>query len=735
MKRVLHAMTVFRIAPNGTMRTNLNTTTALCSSKNQSSRNQRSKPAVPRRKMQCLRKALVAMLIASTSGCGVLDKVKPGPHDNTPSYHDDYGLRIEYPEVQECNTPVSQTAKLALEPMVLEDPSTLPTMDLTLEEAVQLAVQQSPVLRNIGGTVVSAPAATQTKFNPSITSASPTQGTEAALAAFDAQYTQQLFWNNVDQPLNRQAFAIPGSPFVVPAVAQARGATFNNELSKQTVTGARFALRHVVNYLNTQDASAAQLQFPSAFSGWVEAEWRQPLLLGRGTFYNQIVGVTPFGTSGQPGQYNGVLIARINEDVALADFEAGVVGLVADVEEAYWNLAEAYRVLDATVKGREAAQQTFQFQEVRLEVGAGRSDEEAQARSQFYQFQAQVESALGGETGLYKLEQQLRYLIGLPATDGRLIRPTTTPTDVRVVFDWQSALGQAVQRRVEVRRQRYNVKRRELELVAARLNYRPRLDLLAQYRWRGLGDHLVGRDNDPDRDNLYANITGGDFQEGQAGVEFSFPVGFRLAGVAIAEAKLNVKRERAILAETELRISHDLSDAARRITLTHHLLETNFNRYQADLNQVDVLRRRYRDGNDNINFLLQAQRQVVTSETAFYQSLFDYNLAIRDFHQEKGSLLAYNQVQLAEGPWAGKAYEDAHRMGRFLEPRRHPEKVRVTPPVASGAFDPAQPQAATFITPEPAILGMVEDTPIQDAAEPTDKPQDNLEELLSSGLE
>ena len=44
-------------------------------------------------------------------------------------------------------------------------------------------------------------------------------------------------------------------------------------------------------------------------------------------------------------------------------------------------------------------------------------------------------------------------------------------------------------------------------------------------------------------------------------------------------------------------------------------METNYNRLQSDLNQVDVLRIRYQQGSDSINFLLQAQRQVVNSAT------------------------------------------------------------------------------------------------------------------------
>ncbi len=400
---------------------------------------------------------------------------------------------------------------------------------------------------------------------------------------------------------------------------------------------------------------------------------------------------------------NGVLIARVGVDVALADFESAVIQLVSDVEQAYWQLATAYRVLEATAKGREAALQTFQYQQVRLEVGTGRADEEAQARSQYYQFEAQLQNALGGPQGVYALEQQLRYLIGKPATDGSLIKPTTDPSSTKVVFDWESALGQSLGRRVEIRRQRFNVKRREMELTAARLNRRPRLDVVGQYRWRGLGDDLIGGGANGANDNLFDSITDGDYQEWGAGVEFSMPVGLRAASNAIAHARLNLNRERALLAETELRISHDLSSAARQIELTHQLMETNYNRYLADAHQVEVLGRRYRNEIDNINFLLQAQRQVVASEIEFYQALANYNLALRDFHTQKGSLLAYNNVQMAEGPWAAGASRDAYEAGRFLTPRFSPEKVSVPQPVTTGVFNPAEVQVTAGSVASPAF--------------------------------
>jgi len=627
--------------------------------------------------------ALAASTLGNT-GCRLAQAIPDGPHDTKASYHDHAALRIEYPEVQRCVTPSVSAAAGTTAPHSLRDPSEIPAIELTLTEAVRRGLRFSPVLRSIGGTVVTSPQAVSTVYDPALAHANPQLGVEAALAAFDAQYNQNLFWEKIDSPQNVPP-PPPGLPpnFFVPVVQETQG-TFTNELVKRTATGAQFTLRNNVFYNRTNRPFQ---RFPSSFTGFVEAEYRQPLMRGAGTQYNRIVGTG--GNLGVIGQYNGVLIARVNEDVALADFEAAVISLVSDIEQAYWDLTTAYRILEAVAKGRESALQTFQYQQVRLEVGTGRQDEEAQARSQYYQFQAQLESALAGDTGLYPVEQRLRYLIGMPATDGGLLKPVTDPLDAKVIFDWESSLGQALNRRVEVRRQSFNVRRREMELYAARLNRRPQMDFVGQYRWRGFGDNLIGDTDEGLNDNLFASITDGNYQEWRAGMEIAWPVGLRAASSAVAHAKLNLQRERALLAETELRISHDLSDAARQIELTFQLVETNYNRYLADLRQVDVLRRRYRDGTDNINFLLQAQRQVVTSESEFYRSIANYNLAIRDFHRQKGSLLAYNQVSLSEGPWCPGAERDAVQLGRFLEPRCHPDKVAVPRPVSDGPFDPS----------------------------------------------
>jgi outer membrane protein TolC len=631
--------------------------------------------------------ACLALVTTSSTftGCtGVKEFSFSDSWNRAPSYHNSIATQIEYPSVKSCLAPAIVSSPA---PHSLENPSDLPTVDLTLQEAVQRALAQSDILRTLGGSVVQAPQGFRSNFDPALTESNPLGGVSAALSAFDAQVTSQLFWQVNDRPNNvNPAFVngVIGQQFQRSAF-QETAATMNYGISKTTGTGASFAARHNFGYSlpNTPNR-----QFTGAYTGFFEAEYRQPLLFGGGVESIQIAGPNP-----QFGQYNGVLIARINTDISLADFEAGIITFINDVETAYWELYFAYHNLEAQVAGRNSSLLTWQRIKELQNAGArgGDAAAEAQARSQYYQFDVQVKEALTGATGLYTSEQNLRYLLGMPPSDGGILKPVSDPMEGEVVFEWDSALGDALTRRVEVRRQKWNIKRRELEMIAARLNRRPQLDFLGQYRYRGLGDALIdSRDPIEPFNSLYQSIFEGDYQEWQAGLELSHPVGFRRAGAAIANARWNLAREQALLKEQELRISHDLSNAARRIQRAFALMESNYNRQSSDADQVEALQARYEGGLDNINFLLQAQQQLAVSQTAYFRSLVDYQLALRDLHREKGSLLSYNQVGLSEGAWPAEAQQSAIERGRFFAPRASPEKVEVPRPVSEGGFDPMQ---------------------------------------------
>jgi hypothetical protein len=218
------------------------------------------------------------------------------------------------------------------------------------------------------------------------------------------------------------------------------------------------------------------------------------------------------------------------------------------------------------------------------------------------------------------------------------------------------------------------VKRRELEVVASRNFLLPRLDTVGRYRWRGLGHNLADDNRQPVQfDNAYQDLTTGDFQEWQVGVEMTMPLGFRKGHAAVRNAELQLARERALLDQTEREIAHDLSAAVAEVDRAHLIAQTNYNRRSAAREQLAALEQRFDRSDEGqkiqlLNLLLDAQRRLTEAESNYFRSLLEHANAIKNVHYQKGSLLDFNEIYLTEGRWPDKAYHDAAQRERGKHP-------------------------------------------------------------------
>jgi hypothetical protein len=450
---------------------------------------------------------------------------------------------IEYPEVSACDDDVHAVPPA---PFQISDFEQAEFRDLTLQDAVQIALANSPVLRDLGGTVLRTPSTVRTAFDPAVIETDPRFGIEAALSAFDTDFNTRVFAEQNDRRLNNQFLGNLG-------FLQQNFGVFEAELQKRAATGSQFILRKNVEF---DKNSSLGNEFDDGWTVLLEGELRQPFLRGAGLPFNRIA-----GPDGAPGSINGVLVARVKTDISLAEFELGVRSLIANVENTYWDLYFAYRDLDAKIAGRDAALVYWRKVMANLGRKSYNASVETQARAQYFQFRLEVENALTGKLlegtrtnngssggtfrgspGIYVNERRMRLIMGIPANDGLLIRPQDEPPTARVVYDWGRASAEALFRRPELRRTKWEVKRREMELAASRNLLMPSLDMVGRYRFRGFGDSLInsyrnaGKAPDFEFDNAFQSLTSGEFQEWQLGFEFSMPFGFRQAHTAVRNA-------------------------------------------------------------------------------------------------------------------------------------------------------------------------------------------------------
>lgn len=609
--------------------------------------------------MSSFRSAFIAAtaVLASVSIIAGCRSTKIFSHEQPPVTEAPAQREIEVPNV---DTTPSDEAVIVDQPLTLNQRSEPEDWFLSLEEVIQITLANSDVIRDVGGRVISGPQGTPSVYDVALQEIDPALGVEAALSAFDAQLSTNVLFARDERAFNNLFFGGGAT-----SLASNTG-NYNFQLSKQAATGTSFFLRNVTDYNRN---SAPSNLFTSAYNTAMEGEFRHPLLRGGGVDVNRIAGPT-----GGPGNYNGVVIARIRTDIALADFEAAVRDLILSVENTYWQLYFAYRTLDARTANYEAALASWRTVQDQLEAGTSDGEREALARANYYLAKAAMENALSGGAansgivGVYSVERNLRRLMGIPANDGRLIRPADEPSVAERIFDWQESLELAFDRRVELRRQRWTIKQRENELLAAKNFLLAQIDLVGLYRYRGFGDALLGN-RDVLNGSAFGDLWTGDLQGWQLGLQYSTTLGKRREHAAVRAAELQLARERALLRNQELGIGNDLSGQFAEMDRSYSVAKDNFNRSIAERQRLNAATAKYEVGEELLEFVLQAQQTTADADSEYYRALVEYNMAVANMHYQRGTYLDYMGVRLSEGPWSADAYRSYRKEFRRFKPK------------------------------------------------------------------
>ncbi len=621
------------------------------------------------------------------------------------NYYVDQATEISYPDVESA---ILDEVTQSHPPVTNAEANFTSFWDLTLEDAVAIALQNSKVIRGYGtpglqGTRVAAgvdnlangPGGAGTIYNVAIRESEPgfigipgqipqlgtistntaldaNQGVEAALADFDAQLTSNVTWSRQDQPRN-----VVGTGLIFqPDVFQQDLVSWTTQVAKNTANGTQLFARTVNSYTkNTIPVTVQPLE--SVYQAALEFEIRQPLLRGRGAYINRMP----------------VVISRINTDQQITNFEATMQNMVTNVEIRYWDLYCAFRNLETAKSARDAALETWRAVNSNYEAQTLALQDEAQARGQYYTFRAQVEQAW---VDLLIAEGDMRYLLGVASTDGRLIRPIDEPTKARVSFDWCQSMDDALIYRPELRQERWELKKRELALAYSKNSLLPNLNATALYRWLGLGDQFTSHEDNvpvfPQENSGATNeLLDGEFQEFSLALDFGLPIGFRRELSNVRNAQLKVAQELARLEDMELDVSREMTQALQALEGQYHLAQTSFQGWAAYTDEYEARNARSLAGSDAITTLLDSQRFRAQLENAYYQAICEYNKMIALIHRRKGTILAYNGISLGEGAWPEKAYVDASENARRRGASREVNYGFTRPEVISqGAFYPTR---------------------------------------------
>ena len=465
-------------------------------------------------------------------------------------------------------------------------------VELTLEETIRRTLANNYTIETLS-------------YNPAVAN---TRTIEAE-AAFDALLFSNFSKRNVDQPTASQLFAADADFTTFEAGLQKR-------LSAGTVITGQYSLDRIKQSFAFQDP-----RFNPAYTSDFSLSLRQPLLRGFGIDVNR----------------STIVIARNNRQISDYQFQRQVEDILLEVESRYWALVQARR--NVVITAREVAdfEEIYQYLLARkdfdilpVNLFATQADLE-QAKVDFVKAQAAV----------FDAEDELIALMNDP--DINLVNavelvPRDFPHIEPVAIDRAAEIQAALENRTELKERELNVSNLKVRLDNARNAELPALDLTFTTTTTGLGGSA---------DRSFDEVTRRDFITYDVGLRFELPVGNRASRAARRRAELQHAQGVAGLRDMFEDVILEVNGAIRK-------LETSYDQIVPSLAWVEASERELRSrvaraerkDYGELTAELGARRQLAASRRALLRTLVDYNLAIVELEDRKGTLLPYSSVAI-----------------------------------------------------------------------------------------
>jgi outer membrane protein TolC len=490
------------------------------------------------------------------------------------------------------------------------DPTTAPPRKLTVQEAINIALSNSEVVRNLGlvdaHSEVDIVRGLLTTFDPLEAHARA----DAEWGIFDPVWTTSMQWNRNDVPPGTSFGGIGNIP------PQLDTHDFSSSVEQLLPLGTSFEAGYVTDYLFNPQHPAGLNPNPQYFS-YAQFGITQPL--GQGLGVN--VTMAP------------IRIAAARAEGTDWAFKQEVLALVRSVETAYWSLYAEQQNLQVIDESLPHFREIVRIREQQARGPAGTELDVARAKADMLLLEQRRLDTLSRIS-----EQQLviRDLMGLAPNDGYYMSLVALPDLSPPVATVQESIQTAVNRRPDVLRQRLVVYAAQQERILARDALRPTVDFGTFWRINGLGNDL-GSSMEVLNDN--------DYHDWQLGLLVQVPIGRREARANLRAADYMIQKERSLLDQKAHQASFEVADAYRRIIWLHQ-------QHQVAVDRVAALKT-WRQGAkaqfDNpppgmstsfaLELYLQNLRELVDASVSAQAIIADYNSALARLEEVKGTLL------------------------------------------------------------------------------------------------
>jgi outer membrane protein TolC len=470
-----------------------------------------------------------------------------------------------------------------------------PVIDLTLERAVQIALEKNLDLQ-------------VARINPLLQDFSLRSLRAAFLPTLTSSFTQ----NHSSTPGTNQAVDGGLSSVITNNQSYRVGMSqpmpwYGGNMSLSFTSG-----RNGTN--NPQQKLNPQL------SAGFSASYTQPLLSG-------------FRMDGTRNNIRtGVITRQINDIDLLNTIE----NTKASVRTAYWALRQTIESIEIQKRSLELAQRQFAESQQKVEIGVMAPID----TTNFDSAVASAEAALLNANISWRTQELVfkRLLVG--GADDDLYKATINPVDkanfTQTSVDIPAAIQNAIGQRTDLEKSRKQLESSELSLEVTRGSVLPNLSLSGGYSLAGSGGPVVtsGVVTTPGGYwDALATLT--ERPSWNLGFNFTYPLGMVSARASLARAELAIDQSKAQMKALELTITSDVTQAGLAVSNSYLQLQATKKSREAAEKNADAAQTRFTAGLANPFEVAQALQSLTTARNSELSAIIRYINAVADFDKKQ----------------------------------------------------------------------------------------------------
>jgi outer membrane protein len=337
-------------------------------------------------------------------------------------------------------------------------------------------------------------------------------------------------------------------------------------------------------------------------------------------------------------------VTAINREISEIQLRGTIAATLSDVRNAYWELLYAIEAMEVARGSLTLAERLVEDNQTRVEIGTMAPLDVVQAQAEAATRRQAVAQA---EATWRTAELSLKRLI-VGGTDDPLWRAALNPIDQPIfapeALDVEGAVRQALQNRSDLEQARRQIQGNNTTLEFMRNETLPNIDLLANYGAQGLGGTQFIRQGTGLGSTVIGTVPGGyaDALRTLTGISYptwnfqlnlSYPLGSSAAAANYARARIQLNQSTAQLRALELQVATEVTNAALQVESSLTRYETATVARQLAETRLQAEQSRFEVGLSTNFFVVQAQRDLATSQNSELRALLDYRRARVDFQR------------------------------------------------------------------------------------------------------